>query len=403
MPSFYQIPIRCRLSIVSNPPVYPIDDNTGMAPKFWRAQDISIQVGIFDAQNDAVDLDNLSALVLTLRDTPNSPSVYVTKTVYASALIPTISYAGWSAGTAQQATFWLTAAETDLPLDANQSGQIWMDIRGVTKNNQQLVYGAGYCTVYTSGNPPSPLPAIQVVSEWAQANSTGNATISPINQIHTEFIEVTGNARTSIFAVDNYATIPGARVSVVFALPATPGITIELRDDTYTGTLLASFTTDGVQPSATAQLYYDGAAWNLGAFIWPAMQDVTIPPLSTGTPTVQPVEYVVVSANDQTNSTGDALVIPQGPIHTEVITITGTARTSNFVILPGASTTAGSRLTILFKLPSTANITLDVYGNNLSSPSIASFTTDGVQTSASLDIFYDGVNWALADSIIPSY
>lgn len=398
-----QIPIRCRLSIVSNPPVYPIDDNTGEAPRFWRAQDVAIQVGIFDANNDAVDLANLSALILTLRDTPNSPAVYVNKTVYAAGIVPIISYSGWSSGIAQQATFYLTAADTDLPLDGDPSAQVWMDIRGVTKNNHQLVYGAGYVTVYTSGNPPSPLPAVQIVSEWARSNTAGNATISPINQIHTEFIEILGAARTSVFAVDNYASIPGARASVIFSLPATAGINIELRNDDYTGTLLASFATDGVQPSAIAQLYYDGAAWQLGGFAWPAMQDVTIPPLSTGQPIVQPVDVAVVSLNDASNSTGDLLVIPQAPLHTEVITITGVARTSNFVIVPGATTVAGSRMTMLFKLPLTANIQLDVYGNNLSSPAIASFTTDGVQTSAAFEIYYDGVNWALAESLIPSY
>jgi hypothetical protein len=58
---------------------------------------------------------------------------------------------------------------------------------------------------------------------------------------------------------------------------------------------------------------------------------------------------------------------------------------------------------MLFQLPLTANIQLDVYGNNLSSPAIASFTTDGVQTSAAFEIYYDGVNWALAESLIPSY
>lgn len=403
MSTAYQIPIRCRLSIVSNPPVYPIDDNTGEAPRFWRAQDVAIQVGIFDADNDAVDLANLSALVLTLRDTPNSPAVYVNKTVYAAAIIPVVSYAGWSSGNAQQATFYLTAADTDLPLDGNPSSQVWMDIRGVTKNNHQLVYGAGYVTVYTSGNPPSPIPAVQIVSEWARSNTTGNATISPINQIHTEFIQILGAARTSVFAVDNYASIPGARVNVIFQLPATSGIAIELRNDTYTGTLLSSFTTDGLQPSATASLYYDGTAWQLGDFAWPAMQDVTTPPFSTGEPVVQPVDFAVVSLNEATNTTGDQLVIPQGPLHTEVITVGGTVRTTNIVIVPGASTTAGARVSMLLKLPLTAGIQLDVYGNNLSSPAIASFTTDGVQASASFEIFYDGVNWALAESIIPSY
>jgi hypothetical protein len=260
-----QIPIRCRLSIVSNPPVYPIDDNTGEAPASGGRRMSRFQVGIFDADNDAVDLANLSALVLTLRSAPNSPAVYVSKTVLAASIIPIITYSGWSSGNAQQATFYLTAADTDLPLDGDPSAQIWLDIRGVTRNNHQLVYGAGWVTCYTSGNPPSPLPAVNIVSEYARSNTTGNATISPINQIHTEFIELLGAARTSVFAVDGYAAVPGARCSVMFSLPAVSGIAVEIRNSTYTGTLLASLTTDGTQPSCIANLWYDGASWQMGS------------------------------------------------------------------------------------------------------------------------------------------
>jgi hypothetical protein len=86
----------------------------------------------------------------------------------------------------------------------------------------------------------------------------------------------------------------------------------------------------------------------------------------------------------------------------EVITIAGGPRTSNIVVIPSAATSAGARATLLFKLPLTSGITIEVYGNNISSPVIAQFTTDGVQTTATFELYFDGSTWQLAESLIPS-
>lgn len=261
MPTFSQIPIRCRLSVVSNPPAYPIDDNTGMAPKFWRGQDIAIDVGIFDADNDAVDLDNVSTLQLTFRETPTSATYLVTTTVSAGSILPTISYSGWSAGTAEQATFYLTPAETDLPLGGQDSAQIWMDIRGYMDNGNHVVYGAGYVTVYNPGGSVSPVPTFQTVSYHAATNSTGNTTITPVRQIHTEVITVAGSARTSNFILAIASPFTGSKVTILFLLPAVAGITLNLRNGTVGGTLLADFTTDGAQANLSIDFVFNGTAW----------------------------------------------------------------------------------------------------------------------------------------------
>jgi len=270
MPTYSQIPIRCRLSIVSNPPAYPIDDNTGMAPKFWRGQDIAIDVGIFDADNVPVDLSNVATLQLTFRESPTSPSFLVTTTVTAGAIIPTISYSGWSAGTASNAIFYLSPAETDFSLAGQDSAQIWMDIRGYMDNGNYVVYGAGYVTVYNPGGSVAPIPTSQVVSYHATTNTAGDTTITPPRQIHTEVVTIGGLARTSNFILDIDSPFTGARISLLFALPATPGITLNIHNGTLTGTLLATFTTDANESNISIEFVFNGTSWAVLNAIIPA-------------------------------------------------------------------------------------------------------------------------------------
>ena len=266
MPTYSQIPIRCRLSIVSNPPAYPIDDNTGEAPRFWRGQDVVFQVGIFNSMNVAVDLSNIAELQLTIREQPTSP--FALASTISGTIIPTISYSSWANGTAQQASFNLTAALTDLPLDGLESRPLWLDIKGYTSTGQQLVYGAGYITVYNPGAYVPPAPP-GVVEQLTYTNATGNTLIQQTNQIATTFVTVTGSARTSVFILQRDNLLVGATNKILFTLPATSGIVLQVRDDLVSGPLLATFTTDGVQPNALMEFTY-GSGWNITNAIIPA-------------------------------------------------------------------------------------------------------------------------------------
>lgn len=172
MATVAQIPIQCQLSIISDPPVAPIDVNTEKAPKFWRGQDIAIAVGIFDADNVAIDLSNLTSLQLTFRTSPTAPYYLATKVVEAADIIPTIPYAGWLAGVDWQAMFFLSAGETDFSLDGGESAQVWMDIRGFTEDST-LVYGAGYVTVFNPGGVAVPARNLVWVDPPAAADSDG--------------------------------------------------------------------------------------------------------------------------------------------------------------------------------------------------------------------------------------
>ena len=102
-----QIPIRLQINLVSSPPVAPIDANTGAAPRFWRGQTVALDVGIFDAMGNPVDLSNLASLQAVLQPSQDSPYAVVSKTILASseAITTLISTLGWNNGTQQNATF----------------------------------------------------------------------------------------------------------------------------------------------------------------------------------------------------------------------------------------------------------------------------------------------------------
>lgn len=254
--TFAQIPLRIELGVVSNPSLGPIDSNTGAVPSFWRAQSVRLDFAIFDSNNQSVDLSNLDYFQVIIQRAQADPTVYVNKAIAGDDLIPTVTRAEWLAGVNQQASIVLSAADTDLPLDGETSTDFWMVVRGVTTDGDVLIYGAGPVTAHNPGANPPIVTNNQTVSSHAQVNTSGNATITPTALIHQETVVVNGAARTSILIVEKPISVVGARVDilVLFSSPTVTGITIEVRDGTALGTLLASFTTDGYQPNAAFSL-----------------------------------------------------------------------------------------------------------------------------------------------------
>lgn len=260
MPTYEQIPIRLQLSLVSAPPVPLVDTNTGLSPKFWRAQDIAVQLAIFDADQESVDLTNVGGLQLLIFESPTSLAPLVSQTLGNSDLIPTVSWSAWIAGTNQQATFDLTSAETDLNLAGADQRPYWLVIRAVTFTGSVLNYGAGYVTVFNPG-PQLPIPMPGVVSSHTQTNTSGNSTVTPTSLIHKEILTINGSARTSIIIVTTSGLTAGCEVVLRFnfASPLVAGIVLEVRDSAADGNLLTTITTDGYQPNACFRCEFNGS------------------------------------------------------------------------------------------------------------------------------------------------
>lgn len=256
------IPIRLQVSTASAPPVPPIDVNTGLPPAQWRANTVSYQAGVFDVNGDGVDLSNLAYLQLTIAENQNSPANLITSIVLAAGIIPTITQSAWLAGTAQNASFDLSAAATDVSLSAQPSQNYWIQLSGVTTLGARIVYGAGYVTFYNSGSA-TPAPISGITSRHDQTNASGDGSIDPTTNIHTEVITVAGSAGTRNFVLTPGSTSSGAWVYVGLIMPTTPGITINILQGDLSGATLATITTDGFITKGFIGLSFDATDYAL--------------------------------------------------------------------------------------------------------------------------------------------
>ncbi len=95
----------------------------------------------------------------------------------------------------------------------------------------------------------------------AQANSSGDVTVTPLSQIHTERITVTGSAGTrNIVVLSPSGLVAGARIDLVFILSgATNGTRLKIYALSTAGTLLFDFSRDGDEANAEFILYSNGA------------------------------------------------------------------------------------------------------------------------------------------------
>ena len=261
MPTYTGIPIQLLVSTVSSPPVNPIDVNTGLPPAQWRSNAVTYNVGIFDGNGSSVDLSNLAYLQLTIASSQNAPANLITATVLRGSITPTITLAGFQQGIAQNAAFILTASQTDVSLGAQPYQAYWIQLSGVTLSGSLIVYGAGYVNFYNNGSA-TPAPIAGVVDFNAQSIASGNGTILPQTNLHTEIVTVTGTGSETINlvlsppAVGGY--VAGARVDTNLILPAVSGIMVNLLDQSLGGANVGSVLTDGYVRSAIIRSVWNG-------------------------------------------------------------------------------------------------------------------------------------------------
>jgi hypothetical protein len=252
------IPIRLQLSTVSA--TAPIDANTGNPPAAWRGQALAVQVGIFDGSGVAVDLSSLASLTVAIQTDVNAltPLATVTTTAIGNAL----TMADWLAGLAQQAECDFTAAQMDQSLGGAAYASLWVVVTGITTSGAQIIYGAGAFTLALASNSvPFPPPA-GLVSYHSQTNTTGNSTVSPTSQLHTEKLTTAGAARTSAVIMATAGISAGARVTLALAgLNVISGIVLNFYSGSTSGPLLFSYTTTGITSAGVAEFFFDGTQW----------------------------------------------------------------------------------------------------------------------------------------------
>ena len=261
MPIYEQTPIRLQVILVGNPPVTPLDQLTGSAPKFWRGAPIGVDVGIFDAFGDPVDLSNLASLSLSLFRDASALVPIATKTIAGVDLYPMITSLGWANGTQANATFDFTASDTDQTLDGQKSADYWIVLEGVTNGGASIIYAAGVATIFLAS---SALPISQrtTPTENEQSLNVGNITVTPASNIHLEVVTVGGSGgRTSNIVVGQAGLTKGARVDVLLLAQGAPAaIDVQFFLGSLAGANPFAFNTSGGTTRALFRFYFDGAA-----------------------------------------------------------------------------------------------------------------------------------------------
>ena len=268
--SYTQTPIRLQCRGVSDPLVGPMDANTGQAPRAWARQAVRVDLGVFGPDGAAVDLSEFDHLVLTLQDGPAAVSPLAVETVPKENIIDTVTMADWISGANQQATFNLSMADTDQGLGGANSKDFWIVVNAVGSDGSAVTLGAGTLTLYLSGAAIPP-PQAGTVSFNAQANSGENSTVYPTYPVHQEIITLTGDAGVRSVALSAIGAEAGNRIELLFKVPLTAGIVVAIYSGSLSGSMVATFTSDGDEiTSARYAFVYDGSAWQLAAAAIPA-------------------------------------------------------------------------------------------------------------------------------------
>lgn len=181
MPTYEQTPIRLELTLASDPPVFPVDVLTGLAPQAWRGSALAIALGIFDKTGEAVDLSDVDFIEVDIfpavvryqppgavwnygayssspnPNLPPAPLEFVT--VPASGITATITREAWLAGDAAQAVAafsWVQMQEFDL--GGRPAREFWLAVSGLTSAGTRIVYGGSPFVIYEAGSQGIYLP-----------------------------------------------------------------------------------------------------------------------------------------------------------------------------------------------------------------------------------------------------
>lgn len=184
--SLSAIPVQLQVTTLSNPPVPPIDLNTGEWPCIWRGSDTVFNTGIFDSNGVSVDLSNLASLTLSILpyvdvknylgfpqsaclsnvidgdlyvpglNWPSYPTSYpalVTVTVDAEDLETAITFQQWQAALVENSAFLVAASDTaTIDLQGQPFKRFTLAVSGtLTEGGSRIIYGSGPIMIYESG------------------------------------------------------------------------------------------------------------------------------------------------------------------------------------------------------------------------------------------------------------
>lgn len=126
-----------------------------------------------------------------------------------------------------------------------------------------------------SGPQASAISAtVAALLDRGNATNDGSAptivTIPAGTRVYTLDLVFTGAAGARTVILDLADRQAGDRLTLDYALPATAGLVIELRNATAGGTILDTLTTDASGDPACIELTYAGSAWDADSALYPS-------------------------------------------------------------------------------------------------------------------------------------
>lgn len=167
MSTLASIPIQLQVTARSNPPIAPIDLNTGDWPMAYKASQTAFNVGLFGPDGFPLDLSNLTKLTLQVfpyvppqnylgYPLPDTITPLITIDVDAADITPVITTAQWQAALEKNAVFTITDLDTaSLDLQGQPFNRFVLTISGtVETSNAVIIYASGPIFFYDSGIIP---------------------------------------------------------------------------------------------------------------------------------------------------------------------------------------------------------------------------------------------------------
>ena len=145
-------PQHLRFACVKDSHVPMLDLVTNAQAKIWRGTDVVIDLGLFVGAALIDTVAPIATLYLEIHQ-PRSSAPLVQKSVAASSIIATVLAADWTAGTAQNLSIPLAAADTQFDASGNVQdlGTFWIVVHVVGIDGTHLTWGVANLTVEEDG------------------------------------------------------------------------------------------------------------------------------------------------------------------------------------------------------------------------------------------------------------
>jgi hypothetical protein len=127
---------------------------TTAKPIMWRGADVNIELGLFIGSAMIDVVAPLSMLYLDILATRSGAPI-LQKSVAAAGIVATPTVETWNAGSAQNLTIPLTAAETQFDLSGvaavENTRDFWLVVHALTTGGKKITWGVANITVEEDG------------------------------------------------------------------------------------------------------------------------------------------------------------------------------------------------------------------------------------------------------------